>query len=514
MKKVTTMFVVLAIISLVLVSCAPKPTAVPEAAVATEAPAEKLPYEGVTLKIITNTGPFIIGPVYKEQAAMEAKYGFKIEVTEIPFADLYSKIQQVAAVGGSDFDLLLIPNTWMADFVNSGFIMSLDDYITADANDPELAWDDMPDGLKRKDSWGGHTYSIITDNDNTSFFYRKDVFNDPKWQEAYKTEMGKDLPNPPTTIDELLEVGKFFKGKDWAGDGAPDKHYPFVTSVTRGNQAFWYSYSWFSAYGVVPTDKAPAAGIFLFDLDMNPLINNEGYVRGLEKYIEMVNCCIRPGKDAIRGDVISEMTNGTTLMALDWGDIGPSSIGKDSVVKGKIGFSLAPGSKEYFDWQTKQWVTTTEVKLSPPQAFNGWAWMIPTTTKSKDAAWELIKYMTSPTVSANYVASPDSGCQPFRTSHATNIAPWVAAGWIEADAVEYVKSIVGTTNHPNSVIDLRIPGASRYQEAIELWLTKALAGEISAQEAMDSAVIDVNKITDELGREAQIAAYKAHLGIP
>ncbi len=39
MKKVTTLFVVLAIISLVLVSCAPKETATPEAAAETEATA-------------------------------------------------------------------------------------------------------------------------------------------------------------------------------------------------------------------------------------------------------------------------------------------------------------------------------------------------------------------------------------------------------------------------------------------------------------------------------------------
>jgi multiple sugar transport system substrate-binding protein len=504
-------------ISMVIAGCAPTATTEPETAEAPpdEAPpTEELPYEGVTLKIIANTGPFIIGPVYKYADEMEEKYGFKIEVSEIPFADLYSKIQQVAAVGGTDFDLLLIPNTWMADFVQMDFIISMNDYIERDINDPLLAWDDMPDGLKRKDSWGGETYSIIIDNDNTSLFYRKDVFNDPEWQDAYKAEMGKDLPNPPTTMDELIEVAKFFKGKDWAGDGQPDKHYSYVTSVTRGNQAFWYSYAWFSAYGVVPTDEAPAAGVFLFDLDMNPLINNEGYVKALEKYKEMVDCCIRPGKDAIRGDVIQEMINGTTLMALDWGDIGPSSIGADSVVKGNIGFDLAPGSKEYFDWQTNEWVTTDEVKYSPPHAFNGWAWMITNTSENKDAAWEMVKYMASPEVSGAYVASPDSGCQPFRTSHATNLDPWVAAGWDEADAKEYVESIVGTTNHPNAVFDLRIPGASRYQEAIELWLTRFLAGEMSAQEAMDNAVIDVNKITDDLGRENQIEAYHAHLGIP
>ncbi|HIC90242.1 MAG TPA: extracellular solute-binding protein, partial [Anaerolineae bacterium] len=311
-----------------------------------------------------------------------------------------------------------------------------------------------------------------------------------------------------------VHVGEQDGGLQPSGDGHPEKHYSFVTSVTRGNQAFWYSYSWFSAYGVVPADKAPVPGVFIFNPDdMSPLINNPGYVKGLEKYKEMVDCCIRPGKDAVRGDVIQEIINGTTLMAIDWGDIGPSSIGKDSVVKGKLGFALAPGSKEYYDWQTDQWVKTDKVKYSPTHAFNGWAWMITSTSKNPQAAWDFVKFNASPEISAEDVASPDSGDQPWRFSHMTNLDPWVKAGWNREDAEAYVKSIVATTNHPNAVFDLRIPGAARYQEAVELWLTRALAGEISPQEAMDKAAEDLNRITDELGRDKQIAAYRSHLGL-
>jgi hypothetical protein len=36
---------------------------------------------------------------------------------------------------------------------------------------------------------------------------------------------------------------------------------------------------------------------------------------------------------------------------------------------------------------------------------------------------------------------------------------------------------------------------------------------LKPQEAMDKCVADFNKITDELGRDKQIAAYHAHLGM-
>ena len=515
MKKMFVTMSVFVLASMLLTACgsaAPAPAPAPEAAAPAEAPA--LVHKGVNLKVLANTGPFIIKPVYDHAPEFEASTGAKVTASEIPYGELFPKAQQLAATNNADFDLLLFPNTWMADLADIDFIIPLDSYIKADLDDPQLAWSDVSDGLKRKNSWGGSTYSIVVDNDNHHMFYRKDVLSDPKWQAEYKKANATDLPNPPTTIDEMLAVAKFFKGKDWAGDGRPDDHNSFVTSITRGNQAFWYAYSWFSAYGVMPTDKSPAAGIFIFNPeDMTPLVNNPGYVKAIEKYKEMVDCCIRPGKDSVRGDVINEMINGTTLMALDWGDIGPSSVGKDSVVKGKLGFALAPGSKEYYDWKSKGWVKSAEVKYSPTHAFNGWAFMITKTSKNPQAAWDFVKFMMSPEISGADVASPDSGMQPWRKSHADNLQPWVASGWDTADAKAYVDNVNLTTDHPNSVFDIRILGASRYQEAVELQLTRALAGEVSPQEAMDQAAADMEKITEELGRDKQLASYKAHLGL-
>lgn len=500
MKRLPILLAVVLVVGLAFTSAAP-------------AGAQK-PYEGVTLRILANTGPFIIGPVYKHAPAFEELTGAKIEVVEVPFADLFPKLQQLGVTKSAEFDLLLVANTWMADLVALDYIVPLDPFIEASKDSSDLAWSDIPDGIKAKNSWGGHAYSFIIDNDNHFFFYRKDVLGDPKWQEAYQAETGMALPNPPTTIDEVLSVAKFFKGKDWAGDGYPELHNSFVTSITRGNQAFWYAYTWFSAYGVVPADKAPAPGIFLFNPnDMTPLVNNPGYVKAIEKYQEMVDCCIRPGKDSIRGDVINEMINGTTLMAFDWGDIGPSSVGPDSTTKGKLGFAISPGSKEYYDWQTGEWVQTDEVKYSPAHAFNGWAWMLTSTSKNQQAAWDLILFLINPERSALDVASPDSGCQPWRLSHSQNLDPWVAAGWNAEDAQEYVEAVVAVSNHPNAVFDVRIPGAARYQEAVELELTRALSGEISAQEAMDNAAAAMEEITEELGRDSQLAAYKAHLGL-
>ncbi len=340
MKKffvATTLIVILTL----LASCSPsatpavlntaapgQPSAVAEQPTPVAQPtAAKLPYEGVTIRVMSQTGPTIVGPVYEHGKEFTALTGAKIEVVEAPGGDLFTKIVQTATTGGSTLDLILAPNTFMGDFASLGIISPLDSYVDKDKNDPDFDWSDIPQGIISKDTWGGHIYGLMPDNNNHILFYRKDVLNDPKWQAEYKQETGTDLVVPPQTIDELISEAKFFMGKDWAGDGQPDKHYSFVTSVTRGSQAFWYSYSWFSAYGVTPTDANHPQSVFLFKPDMTPLLNTPGYVKGLEKYIEMVNCCTKPGLDTTRGDVINEFVNGTALFAIDWKDIGPNSVG-------------------------------------------------------------------------------------------------------------------------------------------------------------------------------------------
>ena len=193
------------------------------------------PYEGVTLRVLTQTGPFISGPVKFHAPEFKEQYGGVVEVIEAPNADLFARAQQVAQTGSGDFDILLLANTWMPDFVNLEYAISLQDLVDRDIDDELLAWDDIPDGIKRKNSWGGQTYTYIVDNDNQTMFYRKDILGDPKWQEAYNSATGKDLPNPPQTLPEFIEVAKFFSpnggGAAWSDAGTG---YGFITCVQRG----------------------------------------------------------------------------------------------------------------------------------------------------------------------------------------------------------------------------------------------------------------------------------------
>ena len=69
-------------------------------------------------------------------------------------------------------------------------------------------------------------------------------------------------------------------------------------------------------------------------------------------------------------------------------------------------------------------------------------------------------------------------------------------------------------NHPNAAIEPRIPGIFQYYSVAEDELAKGYAGQYaSAQETADAIAAAWEKITDQIGRDGQIALYKASLGM-
>jgi len=464
--------------------------------------------EGVTLNVLAMTGPWVSGPVIVHGAEWGPMTGNQVNVIEVPYADLFPRMQHAAATKSKAFDILLASNTWMADLVGWDYVISLEEYI----QDPEVEYGtDVPDGIKRKNTLGGITYGLICDNDNMYLFYRRDVLGNEAHQARFLEEYGYSYNVPPKTIDEMIDVAEFFNGWDW--DDSGEIGYGFVRSTRRGAQSFHYAYPWAAPYSVIPLGEIDTPGIFFFEPDMTPMVNNPGWVRGMEKFVEMGERGTGPGLDWVRGDVINEMILGRAVMAIDWGDIGPNSHDPQSRVQGKIGFALSPGSNEYWDWRTEEWVQTDEVHYAPVHCFNGWSFYVTSTTDHPDVAWEFIKYIISPEISAQDVANPFSGYQPWRISHAENLEPWIEAGWAEGDALEYIENTLAVTDHPNAVLDKRVPGAADYQDSFEVYLTTALSGENTPQEAMDLCAQEWDSITDRFGRESQQEFYKMHLEV-
>jgi multiple sugar transport system substrate-binding protein len=89
---------------------------------------------------------------------------------------------------------------------------------------------------------------------------------------------------------------------------------------------------------------------------------------------------------------------------------------------------------------------------------------------------------------------------------------WADAGMPPEFIKSYLASQEDSYNHPNGAIEPRIPGIFQYYVAAETELARAFAGQVTAQEALDSTAAAWEKITDDLGRDSQIELYQAALG--
>ena len=98
--------------------------------------------------------------------------------------------------------------------------------------------------------------------------------------------------------------------------------------------------------------------------------------------------------------------------------------------------------------------------------------------------------------------------------HAGLMVDFEDARMSQAAAKDYLGAIQASLQSPNMILDLRIPQNATYEGTVlDTALAQFLAGEITRDGAAKQIQDQWNAKTDELGRDKQLAAYKATLGV-
>ena len=85
----------------------------------------------------------------------------------------------------------------------------LDDLIAK--NGDEIAFGDiLPAFRDAQDVWGGKITSVTLDGDTFLLYYREDLFKDPGERAAFKAKYGYELPDPPITWKQVVDLAQFF----------------------------------------------------------------------------------------------------------------------------------------------------------------------------------------------------------------------------------------------------------------------------------------------------------------
>ncbi|RLE31237.1 hypothetical protein DRJ27_02125 [Candidatus Acetothermia bacterium] len=446
------------------------------------------PFEGVTITVAVHSGHHAT-PWYMEAKNIKDLLGITLNVVEISPEEMYSReLLELSARTGA-FDIVQYNSAWIGDF--EPYLVPLDDFIIKTGDD--FAFGDYLPGFRDfHNMWGGKIYSVTLDGDTFLLYYRKDLFENPEERAAFKAKYGYELPDPPKTWDQVVDLAEFFtrkKGEKLAGSVLTKDFYGYADQAKRGRVYYWYLFRYIPFSAPNPHYFDPET--------MEPLINSPAAVAALENMKKLLEYS-PPGVLGWEWDELfnAAMKDGRVAMWIHWPDEGRrfselAPLPVENPPTPKLGIAPTPGVVK--DGTYYQYTLVD----------SAWVASICADSKNKDAAWAVLNYMFGAgAVSLKWVMSPESGWDPNRYSH-VNSPLWRAK-------VPGIDKFLDTEVQAmqNGFPCLKIPGAFEYMDKLDLYISKYLAGEIkTAKEALDKVAEEWKKITKRFGVESQKEFY-------
>ncbi|HEY9015380.1 MAG TPA: extracellular solute-binding protein, partial [Gemmatimonadales bacterium] len=287
--------------------------------------------------------------------------------------------------------------------------------------------------------------------------------------------------------DQYLDVAEFFTrdtGADLAGEKLTE---PFagIAEITKLPDNFDWFLNRFASYG----------GVY-FDDQMRPQLDTDAGRNALQNFVDAVK--FGPA-DILNYEYVESFDaflQGKTAMCIQWTDV--AKVAEDpntSKIIGKTGYAQVPGV-EQADGSVLHRSTLAYNRVNS----------ISKLADNPEAAYRVIQFMNQPSVSLLFVTEPLAGMDPYRLSHYADPSKWVQQ-WDRLP--EYIAN--NKQSLTNGYPELTMPGANRYNDALGTHIAQALAGQESVEDALKNATTEWESITDELGRDAQIAHWQAQL---
>jgi len=412
---------------------------------------------------------------------LKDQFGIAIdEVVGVPFTSVYEKLKTEFIGMTGAYDLVIFYPAYLGEFAGLGYLAPLDDL--AKKYDPKL--DDVSTGVRELNcKYGGKLYALPYDGDVLNLYFRKDLFENATEKANFKKQFGYDL-KAPDTWEQFLDIAKFFtrkKGQTLAGQVLKEDFYGSAELAARG-----FSYAWWLA-------RFGSLGGVYFDESMKPMINSEQGVKALDLFKES----LKYSPPDVMAYGYEELKNvyldGRIAMMVQWSDVQKKAQDPSiSKIVNKSGIAIMPGS-----------MVKGKIVRSAPMPV-GRVLAVPKTSRNAEAAYIVARYLSVET-SLHDVSSPETGLDPYRKSHVANPKAFAQILGNEAAAKEYL-NVVGQ-NLENAYPEINIPGAGNYQDVLDLYVNRALSGEMSSKAALDAAAKEWEQITKKLGADKQKEIY-------
>lgn len=463
----------------------------------------KKDYSGQTLRVLSHVPPVLGEPAELHARQFEELTGATVTVEQVPFPDIFSKSQLSFQTGVNAYDVIFGGSQWLGDF-QEHYAVIPDEYL----NDTELA--DSTDLVKQIAKWNGESKLYSIDADRHYLKYRTDVYDDAVAQQVYFDEYGTELA-VPTTWTEYNRQAAFFAdvyaGGGWTPTGQPAgvDFYGSVEVMARDNLMF-------SAFisRVAPYAKHPdVSGGFWFDENVVPQVNNPGFVRGLEDFVEAVSF-VPPGYSSFGlAEEIASFGKGEAMFSYTWDDAYVEANQPASPIRTNVAAAPLPGAEEVWNRVTGEWDTPAGGVNYAPYISWGWTSAVTEASPVKQLAFDYLCFFGNKANHTIDLTIGRFGVNPARTEN-FDAGFWTdQAGWEPQAAETYIDTLNTYEDNTNRVFDLRVPGNGEFYTSMANGVAEALAGQKTPQEALDAVAAEWETIIDRIGKDVIKDAYQA-----
>ncbi|MEM8855946.1 MAG: extracellular solute-binding protein [Pseudomonadota bacterium] len=223
----------------------------------------------------------------------------------VPYGpEWHNKIASEFAIQGDAFDFAMWDSQSTAEFAGGGHAHSVNDvFASSDVLNADLfpaaslaRYGEYPDG-------SGKFWGLPVNQDAYGFMYRKDLFENPDEQAAFKEKYGRDL-TVPQTYQEAKEVAEFFTRPDedlfgWGQMGG--REYDFAT--TASNSFLW------SFGGELYNPET---------YEVKGYLNSPASVDGVQAYVDMFQFGPPGSQNWGWDEVNAAFQQGKLAMAMQW----------------------------------------------------------------------------------------------------------------------------------------------------------------------------------------------------
>jgi len=399
--------------------------------------------DGKSLTLAINSG--VEGDALKQAAKdYEAQTGVHINIAEFPYANLFEKeLIDLNSRTGS-YDLIMLDDPWFPKFASLEALADLTPLLKARGREkPDDDFVTTSIALCRHPFETGTLYALPYVGNSQLYFYRKDLFQKHNLKE-------------PASWDDVLAAAKVISEQETNGAPGGGKIYGYVMRAAQGNAAVADFMPIFWAFGGE-----------MFDANGRPAVNSAEGIAALKFMIELGKYS-PPGYPSFNADEVgAHLLQGTAAMSINWPAwITPLSDPAKSKVIGKMEFGQLPGAK------------------NPGRAEIGnWLIAIPRDSKNMEAAMDFLLWATS---AEQMKLSAQRGNPPTRKSIFND-------SQLIAKFPSYPAQLHSlATSRPRP----RTPMWNEIENAFGIYLSKANSGELSAEDALNQANAEIERILE------------------